>query len=129
MVIDKDLIFEEDMAMPNATEADAATVRDLGAPGIAGSGSLWAIAVVTTKPTAGTSIQTKFQFSPDDSAWTEAFTGPAVAIADAVVGKVLGCFAIPPDVYQYIKGSLVGAGDVSTGKASLFMAHEPLKSL
>lgn len=129
MIIDKDLILEENMAMPNATETDAATVRDLGAAGVAGSGSLWAIAVVTTKPTAGTSIQAKFSFSPDDSAWTAAFTGPAIAVADAVVGKVLGCFAIPPDVLEFIKGSLIGVLDCSSGKASLFIAHEPVKSL
>ena len=129
MIHDKNLVFEENMAMPNATETDAATVLDLMAPGVAGSGSLWAIAIVTTKPTVGTSVQAKFHFSPDDSAWEVPFTGPAIAIADAKVGKVLACFAIPPDVLQYIKASLVGAGDCSTGKASLFMAHEPVKSL
>ena len=129
MIIDKNLVFEENMAMPNATETDAATVRDLKAPGVAGSGSLWAVAVVTIKPTVGTNVTAKFHFSPDDSSWTVAFTGPAIAIADAKVGKVLGCFAIPPDVLQYIKASLLSSGDCSSGKASLLMVHEPVKSL
>ncbi|MBN2323809.1 MAG: hypothetical protein JXQ30_08740 [Spirochaetes bacterium] len=129
MIIDKDLVLELDMAMPNDTEADATTTRDLKAAGVGGSGSLWATAIVTTKPTAGTGVQAKFYFSANDSDWEDVFTGDEIAIADATVGKVLACFALPPDVLRYIKGALKSSGDCSTGKASLLIAHEPVKSL
>lgn len=129
MLLDKQLICEEDMGMPNATETDAAKHPDLQAAGVAGSGRIWAVAIVTTAPTAGTSIQVKVYDSEDDSSFAAIYTGPVIAQADAKVGKVLACFALPPDVRRYGKMALVGALDVSSGKASLFFLHEPVKSL
>jgi hypothetical protein len=129
MILDANLICEEDMGMPNATETDAANHPDLQAAGVGGSGRIWAVSIVTTAPSAGTSIQVKVYDSADDSSFADIFTGDAIAQADATVGKVLACFALPPDVLRHVKMSLVGAGDVSSGKASLFLLHEPVKSM
>jgi len=129
MILDYNLICEEDMVMPNNTTTDAADHPDTQAAGVAGSGRLWAVAIVTTKPTAGTSIQAIVYDSADDSAFTAIYTGPAVVEASALVGKVLICAALPPDVRRYVKMALVAVLDCSSGKASLFLLHEPVRSL
>jgi len=129
MIYDALMVFEEDMDMPNATETDAATPLDLQAAGVGGSGKLYAVGIVTTAPSAGTSIQMVVYDSADDSSYADIFTGDAIAQASATKGKVLGCFALPPDVRRYVKAALTGAGDVSSGKASLFITNHPVKSL
>lgn len=129
MIYDALLVFEEDMAMPNNTETDAASHLDLQGAGVGGSGKLYAVGIVTTAPSAGTSIQMVVYDSSDDSSFADIFTGDAIAQASATKGKVLGCFALPPDVLRYLKSSLIAVGDCSSGAASLIITNHPVKSI
>jgi len=130
MITDALLIFEEDMVMPTATETDAANAPlDLQAiGGVAGSGKLVAVGVITADMAAGTSICMKV-YSDDTNAATLVYTGPVVAEADAVKGLVLGSFTLPADIGRYIKAALIEVGAAPSGTVSLFITNHPVKSM
>jgi len=129
MITDALMILEEDMAMPNATETAAADTLDMQAAGVAGSGKLFVVGIVTKDATLSTSVVMKVYADDTDGATTLVYTGEVVLTAAAVKGKVLGCFALPPDVGRYVGASLetVGAG-ANAGTASLFITNHPVKS-
>jgi len=126
MITDALMTFEEDMTMPDNAETDADTL-DMQAAGVAGSGKLFAVGIVTTDMGGGTSIAMKV-YAGAASADTLIYTGEVILKAAALKGKVLGCFALPPDIDRYIKASLITVGTPGTGNASLFITNHPVKS-
>jgi len=129
MITDALKIFEEDMTIPDDSTVDAASHLDLQAAGVGGSGKLFAVAVVTEAAAGGTSAQIVFYDSADDSSFADIFTGDAVVLANLTKGKVLACFALPPDVRRYLKAAITGAGTFTAGKVSLFITNHPVKSM
>jgi len=129
MITDALMILEEDMGMPNATETAATNILDMQAAGVAGSGKLFVVGIVTKSATLSTSVAMAVYADDTDGATTKIFTGEVILTAAATKGKVLGCFALPPDVGRYIGASLITAGaGANAGTATLFVTNHPVKS-
>lgn len=128
MIPDKQMVFEENMTMPTASEVAAVARVDFQAANVGGSGKLFAIGLVTKDMVSGTSICMKLYNSATEADGTLIYTGEVVLMAAALKGKVIGCFALPPDCLRYLTAKLIEAGAAPAGEVSLFIANFPLKT-
>lgn len=107
-MLDSNMIFAEAQAVTATGDTGSTNTYDNG--GANGQGdvgmtfeNLWVNAVCTTTVTSGGSatVQAVLQSSPDNSTWTDAVVGPAIAKASLIGPTTMLLVQPPPGMQRY----------------------------
>lgn len=127
--LDSELVLSAAQAETTVTDHASTNIYDCGSANASDNSlthNLWVNVIVNTTCTSSGSatIQAVLQDSADNSTYADVLAGPAVAVADAVAGKVLLQTEPPTGMRRYWRIAYrIGTAALTAGKFDAFISN------